>query len=338
MLWLDIKYANLVGSQLRNFKRKTNDTFNFSCPVCGDSETHKRKARGYLYPNGQQLQYHCHNCGSTMPFGCLLKQTDVQLYDQFRLEQLKEDQPFDQPAREFFATAQQVQQIFGTFSTLLKVSQLSVDHIAKVFVDKRKIPTTYHHKLFYADKFKTFVNTVVPGKFEIDKIGKDEPRLIIPMIDNDKSIIGFQGRALLNSAIKYITIMVDESRPKIYGLDTVDLSKRVYTFEGPIDSMFINNAIATAGGDLEAADAVVSKNDNVIVYDNEPRSIHTIRKMVKAINHGYHVCIWPDSIAQKDINDMVLSGYMPEYLKQIIDNNTYQGLRAHAAISQWKKC
>lgn len=338
MLWLDVKYANLLGPQLRNFKRKSSDTFNFSCPVCGDSETHRRKARGYLYANKQQLQYHCHNCGITMPFGRLLQQSDAQLHSQYRLEQLKDERPIDEEPQSFFTTAQQIHQIFGTFRSLLKVSQLPVDHHAKQFVEKRKIPTVYHHKLFYAERFKTFTNTVIADKFDSKKIGKDEPRLIIPLLTKDRVVIGFQGRALLSSPIKYITIMIDEDAPKIFGMDTVDLSKRVYTFEGPIDSMFIDNAIATAGGDLEAACRVVSKSNNIIVYDNEPRSIHTIQKMNKSIDHGYRVCVWPETLVQKDINDMVLAGYAPEYLKHIIDNNSYEGLRAHAAISQWKKC
>lgn len=337
MLWLDIKYAAQLESQLRNFKRKGNNTFNFSCPVCGDSSTHKRKARGYLFVVKQQLEFKCHNCGISMPFHRFLQSINDRLYSEYRIERLKDAGYKCEEVNTGIEDASSLSLSTDPFSPLKKISQLAPDHIAKLFVDSRKIPTKYHFKLFFANKFKTFTNTILPGKFEEDKIGKDEPRIVIPFINKDKKVHGFQGRSLFPNPIKYITIITDPNTPKIYGLDTVDLSKKVYTFEGPIDSMFIDNAIATAGGDLEAATAVVSKEQNVIVYDNEPRSIHTIKKLEKAVEHGYNVCIWPESITQKDINDMILAGYSSDYLKYVINNNTYSGLKARMAISQWKK-
>lgn len=338
MLWLDIKYAAQLESQLRNFKRKGNNVFNFSCPVCGDSTSHKRKARGYLFVAKQQLEFKCHNCGISMPFFRFLQSINDRLYSEYRIEKLKDTGYKCEDASLVKEESSLNVDTLGPFSSLKKISQLAPDHIAKQFVDSRKIPTKYHFKLFFTNKFKTFTNSILPGKFEEDKIGKDEPRIVIPFFNKEGKVHGFQGRALFPNPIKYITIITDPNTPKIYGLDTVDLSRKVYTFEGPIDSMFIDNAIATAGGDLEAATAVISKRQNVIVYDNEPRSIHTIKKLEKAVEHGYNVCIWPESIVQKDINDMILAGYTSDYLKYVIDNNTYNGLKARMAITKWKKC
>ena len=95
--------------------------------------------------------------------------------------------------------------------------------------------------------------------------------------DKNKNIFAFQGRALGKSNTKYITIILDESIPKIYGLDTVDLSQRVYVFEGPIDSMFVPNSIATAGGDMVSSLKDFDKKNLVIVYDKQimHSKIHT---------------------------------------------------------------
>ena len=36
-MFIEQKYINDISSQLRNFKKKSNNLYNFSCPVCGDS-------------------------------------------------------------------------------------------------------------------------------------------------------------------------------------------------------------------------------------------------------------------------------------------------------------
>ena len=84
-------------------------------------------------------------------------------------------------------------------------------------------------------------------KRTFDTITRDESRIVIPMYDGDKNLIGFQGRALGKSFTKYITVMLDEEAPKVYGLDTIDKTSPVYITEGPFDSTFIRNSIAMCG-------------------------------------------------------------------------------------------
>jgi hypothetical protein len=225
----------------------------------------------------------------------------------------------------------------GPLKGLKKVSQLSPDHRTKKFVDERRIPTPYHAKLFNCPNFKQYTNSLLPNKFDITSIERDECRLLIPFLDANKNVHAFQGRALGSSAVKYITIVLDDSVPKVYGLDTVNLDRKTYVFEGPIDSMFVPNSIATAGGDLVSAIGNFEKKNLVIVYDNEPRSKDTIKKLDKAILQGYNVCIWPDNLEHKDINDMVLAGLSSEFIKHIIDTNTYRDLAAKMALTKWSK-
>ena len=188
----------------------------------------------------------------------------------------------------------------GPLKGLKKVSQLAPNHPIKVFVDERKIPTIYHSKLFVCPNFMRFSNGLVPNKFSKDALAHDETRLLIPFLDSNKSLHAYQGRSLrANSAVKYITIVLEESVPKLYGLDTVDTNKTIYVLEGPIDSMFVPNAIATAGGDLVSAVTSFDKNKLVIVYDNEPRSKETVKKLDKAIMNGYNVCIWPENLEDR---------------------------------------
>jgi hypothetical protein len=225
----------------------------------------------------------------------------------------------------------------GPLKGLKKVSQLSPDHAIKKFVVKRKIPNPYHAKLFACPNFMTFVNSLIPNKFSEDALKHDEMRLLIPFFDKDKNLHAFQGRSIGKNKTKYITIVLNEETPKVYGLDAVDFNKKVNVFEGPIDSMFVPNSIATAGGEMIPVLKSFNKDNLIIVYDNEPRSKETIKKLDKAILNGYNVCIWPENMDHKDINDMVLAGLSPEFIQHIIRDNTYRDLSAKLALTKWRK-
>ena len=340
MEWLEHKYIGLVSNNLKNFKRKSAGLYNFSCPLCGDSTSNRSKARGYIYNKQGKMLYHCHNCSVTMPVMNFVKAVDHRLYNEFVMEKLKDSKTPEQVDFENFVEKMK-KPVFlkeGPLKGLKKVSQLSPDHRTKRFVDARRIPTPYHARLFNCPNFKRFTNDLVPGKFDEDSLSRDETRLLIPFFTKEKKLHAYQGRALGQSKVKYITIVLDDSVPKVFGLDNCDLSKKHYVFEGPIDSMFIPNSIATAGGDLVSAiGALDVKQSACVVYDNEPRNRDTVKKIDKAIMNGYNVCIWPENLEHKDVNDMVLAGLSPEFIKHIIDTHTYRDLAAKLALTKWSK-
>lgn len=337
MLWIETKYACLIASRVRNYERKSSTLWNFSCPICNDSSTDKRKARGYIYETKGHLRFHCHNCSSSMPFTSFIREIDESLYLDMKREMFSEQNEKKDELKEFTNKLKKPDYVKGTnFKELKKISQLSPNHVAKKFIDKRQIPTTWHHQLFFCEKFKEWTNTLLPGKF--DPIKYEEPRIIIPFLSKNKSLIGYQGRDLSNDpkAIRYITIMLNEDQPRIFGLDKVDTNRRYYALEGPFDAMFLENAVASCGSDIvsELEKAKLSKDNGVIVYDNEPRNRDTIKKINKAIRKGWRVVIWPDSISEKDVNDMFLAG-LP--VKEIIAANTFKGLEAELKMATWKK-
>jgi hypothetical protein len=49
MDFVDVKYINLISARFQKFKKIKNNLYNFRCPICGDSQKNKSKARGYLY-------------------------------------------------------------------------------------------------------------------------------------------------------------------------------------------------------------------------------------------------------------------------------------------------
>lgn len=341
MDWLESKYIGLVSSRLTGFKRKSGSTFNFRCPICGDSKKSKTKARGWIFEKAGKSRFYCHNCNASMSISTFIKTLDENLYREFKLEKMREGAVGYNPPKVIPALSFNMRPVFESsepLKNLTRVSALHHNDPIKQYVMDRKIPTEYHYKLFVTDAFCKYVNTLIPGKFSESALAKDEPRLIIPFINKDSKVHAFQGRSMdSNSKSKYITIVLDESIPKIYGLDTLQPGK-TYVTEGPIDAMFLPNAISTAGGDLRAAQSVSSIEDMVVIYDNERRAKETIKKMHKAVKNGYKVCFWPENVVYKDINDMVKYGNMSrDQLIRVIDENTHSGLRAEMELNKWKR-
>lgn len=272
-----------------------------------------------------------------MLFGNLLKTVDPELYKEYAQEKFI-DKNMGEPKGSPVDITKILHPKYITDSplkTLKKISQLEWNHPVKQYVNKRLIPNRFHAKLFYAPKFKKWVNTIIPDKFNVED--GDEPRLIIPFLDKEKNCFGIQGRSFKKDGLRYITIMFDENKPKIFGLDDVDFSQLVYIVEGPIDSMFLPNAIAMAGS--SAAGNFLSGLDNkfVMVMDNEPRNEQIIKQVEKHIDNGYNVCMWPDYIPYKDVNDMVMGGMTVEEIRSVIDANTFNGLQAKMRLVSWRK-
>ena len=339
MLWLDHKYINLMSSRLERFSRVNANTYKFRCPICGDSQKDTRKTRGYVYMRKGTLKFFCHNCNASMGLPWFIKTQDPALYAEYLKDRMLENGHRNE-TQEFVDKMKKPVFVKTTgLKDLKKVSQLKPDHPVKLYIQNRLIPADTQHKLFLVSKFKEWVNTMLPDKFDEESLKSDEPRLIIPFLDENKNLFGFQGRSFKKDGVRYITIILDDEKPKIFGLDTMDPNKDIYVVEGPIDSLFLPNGIASAGGDLitplQFLD--VQNTQFVVVYDNEPRNKHTVKHIEKAIDSGYRVCIWPTSIQHKDINDMVLAGYTPEQVKGIIDECTYSGPTAKLHFALWRK-
>ena len=318
----DTKYIGLVSSRLPKFKKVKADLYNFRCPLCGDSQKQKNKARGYIYAKKADANYKCHNCGASTTFSNFLKTLDPTLYKQYIFEKFQtrntgKGSIFEEPKFDF------KKPVFRKKLDLPKASEIKV---AKDYLDNRRLDST---KFYYTDKFKEWTNT---QKQTFDYIGKDEPRIIIPMYDTEQRMIGFQGRSLIPNSVKYITIMIDEEAPKIYGLDKINKEKPIYIIEGPFDASLVENSIAMCGADVDIGS--LGWSDYIWVYDNEPRSREITDRIRKTIDRGDKVVIWPTSIEEKDVNDMILGGHR---VMDMLKSNTYSGLKAKIKFNNWKK-
>jgi len=333
-VYVDKKYISLLAPKLQQFKQRGEFLWNFRCPVCGDSQKNKIKTRGYLYKRKEHFGFMCHNCGSSMSLQKFIKYVDPMLYNEYQLESFVQSNTTTKVDVNGFVTkptfVAKPKSILYTDAQ--RIIGLNPYHPARKYLEDRKVPID---DLFYVDDFAKFVKDICPDN---DKQLYKEERIIIPFYDADNNLLGFQGRAIGQSKIKYITIKTNESNPKIFGWNRVDTSKPVYVVEGPIDSLFIGNCVATMDASLYIAPSVIGLDfDYVFVYDNEPRNKQIVSNMRKTIDMGRKVCVWPDTIAQKDINEMVLAGMHPSEIQHIIDRNTHEGIMATMKLNQWSR-
>ena len=335
-VYIDKKYISLLATKLKQFKQRGEFLWNFRCPVCGDSQKDKIKARGYIYKRKEHFGFMCHNCGSTMKLNKFIKYVDPALYNEYQLETFVKANTEPKVDVKQFVT----KPVFNVtkvptdilYSNAVKIDRLAINHPARKYLESRKVP---YENLSYTCDFATFVKNVFPN---YEKPLYKEPRIVIPFNDKDGNLLGVQGRAIGASKIKYITIKVDDNVPKIFGWDRLDPLQTVYVVEGPIDSLFLSNSVATMDAALYTAPSVIGLDkDYVFVYDNEPRNKQIVSNMRKTIDMGRKICVWPDTIQYKDINEMVMGGMHPSEIQHIIDNNTYEGLIATMKMNQWEK-
>lgn len=349
-LFLDEKYLSSIGHLLRNYKKKQDYLWNFSCPLCGDSRKKKIKARGYMFRYRDTLIFKCHNCGETLSFSEFLKGLDASLYQEYIVETFAEKgkTPTKEEKEERVVHFKKGSDYKSVKPAVLvgspAISTLGPDHPARAYLEWRKLPPGALQELYWTDDFPALVDKFLPeNQYSLVKEG----RIVIPFYDTKKELVALQGRSMPiycaeddhwydpSAAIRYITVKADENAPRVFGMQNIKLfsQERIYCVEGPFDSLFLKNCVAMAGSDIPTG--YLPKDRAVIVYDNERKKPDTIKKIGRAIKAGYTVCIWPENIKEKDINNMILSGMKIEKIREIIDLNLYSGLQATLQLQHW---
>ncbi len=294
-LFIDTQYIQQIGSRLEKFKKKSQYLFNFRCPICGDSEKSKIKARGYFYRKGNDMYYSCHNCMRSWTLGHFLRELDQSTYEQYIFERYSKGENghsnYEKPKFEEFNfkwSTKPGNQNSSILSDYSSIDSLPDDHLAKKYISARQIPVHTWSDLRFVPDFKVLVDKLEPENEYALPSG--DQRIVIPFYDRQKKLIALQGRSLGQKGIRYITIKIDKDAPKIYGLDKIDDTKPIYVTEGPFDAMFLDNSLATAGAALTSS-YFESFDDVVFIYDNEKRNPSIVKAMTNIANTSKHrVC------------------------------------------------
>jgi hypothetical protein len=281
----------------------------------------------------------CHKCGYSTNIGNLIKYIDSNLYDEYVVERYKNGATRYNDHKEIAEVLPPTVELDLddlVLDELSRIDRMRDEHPAVQYVANRNIPKDKWNLLYFSPKFKSYVNSITP-KFP-EPINDEHPRLVIPYFNSHGKVIAFQGRAFGKEEPKYYTIKIDETEEKIYGLERIDYSKRIFVVEGPIDSLFLPNAIAVSGSSFDTPTIRQLLTNATIVMDNEPRSKEITKQLAKYIDKGYNVVMYPDTVVEKDINEMILSGRTPAQILELINNNTFTGMEAKLRFTEWRKC
>jgi transcription elongation factor Elf1 len=357
-MWIDRKFLGFISSKLEQFKQKSTDLYNFRCPYCGDSKKNKLKARGYVYRKSNDYFFRCHNCGVSTTFAKFLEHVDGATYKQYILERYATGQTgygsnvkkpnFEQLKGNAYARLQStlnnsrgdseepesLERTWRAFAHY-SIENLPEEHYARTYIKNRKIPNKFWSEVLFVPKFKDFLDEHFPehGK---DDVPNDD-RIVLLYTNESGEITNVAGRALSDTKIRYVTVKITDEK-KVFGLHRLRKQERIYVLEGQFDSFFISNSVASGDSNLGGLAAVLPELDVVLVYDKEPRNKDIVKQIEKSIDKGYQICLFPEEIAGKDVNEMIQNGLTEEQIKTIIDNNTFSGLSAKLKFTHWKRC
>jgi len=335
-VYIDRSFLLRISPRLSKFTQKKDDLYNFRCPLCGDSQKNKNLARGYIYRKKNDYFYKCWNCAASISFYNFLEKVEPSMVKEYSLERYKNGETgthnYKKPKFEEFKNTPVFKK--KTKINLKSINQLPDGHFAKDYCINRQIPQNKLSNLYYSPDFKKFIEELgVEKKGLVD----NDKRLVIPFYDKEGQLTMVQGRALGESKMRYISVKILDDTRKVFGVDQVNEEEMIYVVEGPIDSLFLDNSVATADSNLTSITELFDKSKVTLIFDNEPRNKEIVKLMNKAIENHYNVVIWPEMITKKDINEMILDGFTKEELQDIIHNNTFVNLRAKMEFVNWKK-
>ena len=340
MNWIDRKYILLLSGSLKNFKQKSSNLYNFSCPLCGDSQKNSTKARGYAIGRDNGFQIYCHNCGYKNSFSNFLKHQNLSLHSEYLFEKFQNDKPENsETTLKKFITPPRFDKLseYTELPLATRCDHLAENHYCIDYLKSRKIPTKYYKLLQFTENYQEFIQKLIPHN---EKEILPEPRLIIHFYDSYNDILAITGRALGTSKnkLRYVTIKTKENTDKlIYGLERINKKETMYICEGPLDSLHISNCVAAGNADLVSVAQEMHSKNVVLIWDCEPYNRAVTKEIDKGIGLGYNVVIWPDKWSYKDINEAIIAGETQEFIEKVIKENTFSGLLAKMRFNNWKR-
>jgi hypothetical protein len=215
------------------------------------------------------------------------------------------------------------------------IENLPEEHYARDYIKKRKIPEKFWGEILFVPKFLDFLDKEFPNHGK-DEVPNDD-RVVLLYTNEKGEITNVAGRALSESKIRYVTVKVSDEK-KVFGLHRLRKQERIYVVEGQFDSYFLPNCVASGDSNLGGVAAIFPELDVVLVYDNEPRNKDIVKQIEKSIDRGLTVCLFPESVTGKDINEMIQNGLTSDEIKDIINSNTFSGLTAKLKFTHWKRC
>lgn len=330
---LQYKYISLIGDKLEGFKRLRDDTYNFRCPICGDSETKKLKKRGYILKKNGDFFFYCHNCGNAMPLKKFIKEVDPYLYEELRKDTiLNGSLKFKKKKEEPKIEVPNQWNIIKS-DDLVSVSELPDTHPGKVYLRGRMVPEGSLQAVKWTSDFPSLVDKTIGKKYNGVSLPKEG--IVFELKDIQGNVNGYQIRSIDPECPKSRRFVICSALDD-HGLfySNIDWNEPITILEGCTDSLFIENSIAVLNASLYRTHF---SSSDIYFNDQEPRNKEVCKQIERCIAKGYSVVLLPHEYEGMDVNDLVKSGISPEELKNLFKAHTYKGIGAKIQFSKWRK-
>lgn len=317
----------------RPLKLRHKNGYNFECPICNEGKSAGKKRRGFY--NADDNYFYCHNCNRGWD---VIKWIQTVCGINYH-EIVEESQSYNYTTIDESVSARFYEPVKKTdFGTLPEDSiNLFDDCQLNYYIHEPTVRMA--HQIITSRRIDKAINK--PKSIWVslkDKIHKN--RLCIPFYDEDNQIRFYQTRTILaedmNDKPKYLSKLNAEKR--VYGINNVNpLIDYLFIFEGPIDSMFIENGVAVCGLHLTESQQVILNKyalyEKIWVPDNQFIDNAAREKSLQMIDDGASVFIWPKELRQfKDLNEIVCKYQLNKIAPNVIINNTYKGLEAKTKL------
>jgi len=267
------KYIKLALNAYHNEATFNGDKCNLRCNICGDSAKSKYKKRGHFLDYKDKYRFKCFNCGISVLATTWLKTYYPQYYSQYIQELLMMNSSDKPKSKKSVAKKRNETKDMKFFRTIK--SDLPLAKLAYEVCDKRNIPLNIYKKWYVATD------------------GRYRDRLIIPIYDKDNKIVYWQGRSLKNQIPKYLNCYRSTDDAIIAQLGCIDVTKPIIIVEGYIDSLFIENSIATMSTNwsTEVQDRLDNLNCYYLIdFDNGNKEVQ--KRQIKLLKENHHVFNW----------------------------------------------
>ena len=305
--------------------KKYQRVYNAECCVCGEGHSAGRKRRLFYFPDDRY--FYCFNCSrSWSELNWIHEISKKPVY-----EILKETKTFH--------SSKEIQTKIAKQNEIVKAVDIPAlpDDAIDIF-DSNQVTFHKEEKLVkssieYAQKRRLFTAVNRPKSLYVslrDKVHKN--RLIIPFYGEAGKVESYQSRSLDGDIYpKYLTKYGEKS---LYGENNIDNDiPYIFIFEGPIDAMFVKNAVAVGGSSMtDKQESFIKKcvdKEIIYVYDNDKNNKEMSKKIKNLIKQNKKLFVWPKEFKKfKDVNEICCNLHLDELPYKFIVQNSYSGVEA----------
>ena len=324
MLSLDF-VSQFVYENLSQVTTSQNGThFHARCILCGDSKKSLSKKRFHLDFNDGNPIYHCFNCSESGSF--------LQLYSQLKgvsISQAKKD--------------------LYKFNPDSLIQQLSYRKSSKVIKEIEHVDHSYiiedcvsENRVIDSIVYKSWVNILldfrrsryIPEQYELFLAYKGDykGRIIVPIYDENGSMIYFQARRVPDSGIqpKYKNPTLKKG-DVIFNKHKFKRDKSIIITEGLIDAKMIGDQGTSCLG-TEITNNFIGRLHSmtdkkiIIAFDNDKPGNEALNKFMKDNKYSKRVFYFltpPEYKDCKDINSCVVKRSSVEGIYEFVMKNSY---------------